>query len=176
VAALQKQVKELQLQYLVDKKKIEDKTHELSVLPNNAKRTASSNTKQKHDLLTSNKQMTEFRRQVGELEKRCEKQARCICTVEVEECDHYLNGAQDLAKRVDMLLDNIRDAEGVVFTLRKELGEMETKAKQQEGQMRIGLLGLRKGDWFFLVRAYISRNTRYSVENLRSPSELTGDC
>lgn len=38
-----------------------------------------------------------------------------------EERDHYLNEAQDLAKRVDLLIEDLRDAESVIFTYRYEL-------------------------------------------------------
>ena len=38
-----------------------------------------------------------------------------------EERDHYLGEAQDLAKKVDVLLEDIRHAESVVYNYRKEV-------------------------------------------------------
>ena len=103
------------------------------MLQNNAKRSLSSQTKLQHDLRTTAEQVTGYRRQVADLEKCRERQNRCIATVEAER-DHYLGEAQDLAKRVDLLLDEMSDADGVVFTFKKELGEMESRLKQQQNK------------------------------------------
>ena len=49
-----------------------------------------------------------------------------IATIE-EERDHYLNEAQELAKKVDILIEDVRDAEAVVFTYRKDIEELDTQ-------------------------------------------------
>ena len=103
------------------------------MLQNSAKRSLSSQTKLQHDLRTTAEQVSGYRRQVADLEKIRERQNRCIATVEAER-DHYLGEAQDLAKRVDLLLDEMSDADGAVFTFKKELGEMESRLKQQQNK------------------------------------------
>ena len=131
LAGLMKQIEELKHAALVDKRRLDEKRHEISVLQNGAKRSASGATKLHHELQTTAEQSAEYRRQAGELEKRCEKQARCIATAEAER-DHYMKEAQELAKRVDLLIDDVNNADGAVFTYRKELSEMETRLKQQQ--------------------------------------------
>jgi chromosome segregation ATPase len=49
-----------------------------------------------------------------------------------DEREHYMNEAQALAKRVDELLEDVRDADGVVYTFRKELSEVEARLRQQQ--------------------------------------------
>ena len=132
-ALLRRQIDELMEQALVERRKQDEKKHEVSVLQNNAKRNLSNQTKLQHDLQTTAEQVSGYRRRVSELEKCCERQNRCIATVEAER-DHYLGEAQDLAKRVDMLLDDMSDADGAVFTFKKELAEMESKLKQQQNK------------------------------------------
>ena len=132
-ASLRRQIDELMEQALVERRKQDEKKHEVSVLQNNAKRNLSNQTKLQHDLQTTAEQVSGYRRRVAELEKCSEGQNRCIATVEAER-DHYLGEAQDLAKRVDMLLDDMSDADGAVFTFKKELVEMESKLKQQQNK------------------------------------------
>ena len=131
--SLRRQIDELMEQALVERRKQDEKKHEVSVLQNNAKRNLSNQTKLQHDLQTTAEQVSGYRRRVAELEKCCERQNRCIATVEAER-DHYLGEAQDLAKRVDALLDDMSDADGAVFTFKKELAEMESKLKQQQNK------------------------------------------
>ena len=132
-AALRRQIDELMEQALVERRRQDEKKHEVSVLQNNAKRSLASQTKLQHDLQATAEQVSGQRRRVAELEGCCERQSRCIATVEAER-DHYLGEAQDLAKRVDALLDDMSDADGAVFTFKKELAEMESKLKQQQNK------------------------------------------
>ena len=53
----------------------------------------------------------------------------------LENLKSVLNWAQ--AKRVETLLDEVRDAESVVFTYRKDLKEMGMRLKQQHNLYQV---------------------------------------
>ena len=62
---------------------------------------------------------------------KVEKQRKALSQTE-EERNHYLEEATEQAKRVEALLDEVRDAESLVYTYRKEMRDLETQLKQQQ--------------------------------------------
>lgn len=120
----------LQHQNLVEKKTHEQMKHVSNVLEQNLKRTNNTLYKQTKTNQESDKINMDLKRQISTLEGTIERQRRFISSLE-EERDRYINEANDLAKKVDDLLEDVRDAESLAFTYKKDLTEMETRLKQQ---------------------------------------------
>ena len=60
-----------------------------------------------------------------------EKQRKALSQTE-EVRNHYLEEATGQAKRTEELLEEVRDAESLVYTYRKEMRDLETQLKQQQ--------------------------------------------
>ena len=69
--------------------------------------------------------------QIKTLEIKVEKQRKALSQTE-EERNHYLDEATEQAKRIEELLEEVRDAESLVYTYRKEMRDLETQLKQQQ--------------------------------------------
>ncbi|XP_059079555.1 cilia- and flagella-associated protein 58-like [Tigriopus californicus] len=130
IMELKKQIAELKHGSLMEKKKVEEKRHEITVLEHNIKRLNGTLGKQQREIQIGMESVSELRKNQNFLDTKTDKQRHCIATLE-EERDHYLDEAQTLAKRVDQLLDEIRDAEHTVFTHRKDISEMENQLKRK---------------------------------------------
>jgi chromosome segregation ATPase len=100
-------------------------------LEHNLKRSNGSYQRQQKGVQKALDNATALRNQIKTLEAKVEKQRKAISQTE-EERDHYLHEATEQAKRVEILLDEVRDAESLVFTYRKDMKDLETQLKQQQ--------------------------------------------
>ena len=71
-----------------------------------------------------------LKNQIKILKASVDKQRKVISQVE-EERDHYFNEATEQARKVESLLNEVRNEEGINFSFRKEMSDMESQLKQQ---------------------------------------------
>lgn len=100
-------------------------------MEHSVKRGATAHQKQLKEIQKVATTCTGLRNQIKTLEAKVEKQRKVISQTE-EERNHYLQEATQQAKRVDSLLDEVRDAESLVYTYRKEMRDLGTQLKQQQ--------------------------------------------
>ena len=119
------------MQALVDKKKMDQTKQKVTSLEHNLRRSSSSHQRSQKEVQKALNSAKALRNQIKALEVKVEKQRKAISQTE-EERNHYLQEATEHAKKVEMLLDEVRDAESLVFTYKKEMRDMETQLKQQQ--------------------------------------------
>ena len=130
LVVVKKEVKELKHQTLVERKKLESKKHESVALEHSLKRMTAGTKKQEVELQQALDMVAEKHQALLIMEQKLEKQRLHIANVEAER-DGFVSESKELAKRVDVLLEDSRDAESVVFTYRKQQSEMESQLQQQ---------------------------------------------
>ena len=131
IGSLKTQITELKHDALVEKKKMDQTKQSVTSLEHHLKRSNNSNQRSQKEVQKALNSAKTLRHQIKILEVRVEKQRKVISQTE-EERNHYLQESTEQAKRVEELLDEVRDAESLVYTYRKEMRDLETQLKQQQ--------------------------------------------
>ena len=116
---------------LVDKKSLDIKEQDIVVLEHIIKRNTATTQKQQREIQAVLDETLGLRNQIKALKSTVEKQRKVISQIE-EERNHYVNEATDQARKVESLLDEVRNEEGLSFSYRKEMSDMESQLKQQQ--------------------------------------------
>ncbi|XP_040570341.2 LOW QUALITY PROTEIN: cilia- and flagella-associated protein 58-like [Lepeophtheirus salmonis] len=124
-------INEIKRQLIVEKKRGEKLKSEITTKDLETKRNDEVLVRLKREIKNKIRELTDLKRQIAEMERISDKQNCFVMKVE-EERDRQILESSSLTKKIESLMDNLRDSEGTSYNYQKRISSIESTLNQQQ--------------------------------------------